>query len=113
MREQLLGYLLGALEPQECEQVEEQLASDHVLQRELELLRGALEPLEMDDESFDPPHDLAADTCVSVAKQAASVAPAARAATGETSPAATSAAWRFIDWAVAVGIFVAGTMLFV
>ena len=111
MREQLLGYLLGALEPQECEQVEEHLASDRVLQQELELLRTSLEPLELDDELYVPPSGLAAETCALVAKQSQAATPASRLTSGEAA-SSTSNAWRFIDWAVAVGIFVAGTMLF-
>ena len=46
MQDQLLGYLLNALEPSEHELVEQQLATDRQLQQELELLRNSIEPLE-------------------------------------------------------------------
>lgn len=59
MREDLLGYLLGALSPDEQRRVEDALAVDPELQRELERLRRSLEPLEAINDDQDPPAGLA------------------------------------------------------
>ena len=50
MREQLIGYLLSALEPDEHQIVEAQLSRDPQLKRELELLSRSLQPLACDRE---------------------------------------------------------------
>lgn len=58
MREQLVGHLLGALDPDESKQVESALAdpqSGPALRRDLEYLRRALVPLEADREPAEPP----------------------------------------------------------
>src|SRR5687767_12284457 len=62
MREHLLGYLMGALEPHETEQLEVSLAQDDQLRRELDSLRHCLEPLAADQGHLDPPHGLAERT---------------------------------------------------
>lgn len=67
MREQLLGYLLDAIEPDERERLEDQLRRDPDLQRELELMDDALEPLRIADVPIDPPADLAERTSRMVA----------------------------------------------
>ncbi len=46
MREDLIGYLLSALDPHEMRRVEEQLRGDAELQGDLERLRRDLEPLD-------------------------------------------------------------------
>ncbi len=59
MHEDLLGYLLGALEPHEMEQVEAALRHSAALRAELELLKRSLEPLDTDQPPrFQPPSDL-------------------------------------------------------
>jgi len=63
MREQLLGYLLDALEPDECERLEDRLQRAPDLQQELELLSEALEPLRAADGPIQPPPGLAQRTC--------------------------------------------------
>ena len=104
MREHLLGYLLGALEPRECEQFERRLESDPQLQRELVLLRSGIPPLEDGRESHDPPAGLAERTCEHVAYRRAmlSMQPAP----------ASSSRWGFQDLLVAAGILLAASMLF-
>jgi len=67
MREQLLGYLLGALEPHEHAEVAAKLAADENWRRELDLLAKSLAPLE--DEHHEPPADLAKKTCNYVAER--------------------------------------------
>lgn len=65
MIETLLGYLLGALDADDVEQLSSLLETDLELQRQLDLLRLALEPLELcRRESIDAPADLAVRTWV-------------------------------------------------
>ncbi|HVC94974.1 MAG TPA: DUF1559 domain-containing protein [Pirellulales bacterium] len=106
MREHLLGYLLGALEPTEHELVAARLNADAEFQAELERLREKLEPLAADAAPYEPPAGLAVRTCGYVAVRAAEGA----IATG--APVVTPAsAWRLQDLLVAGGIVVAGCML--
>jgi hypothetical protein len=106
MRDQLLGYLLDALEPQEHEQVEAQLKIDPNLQRELDLLSRGLRPLACDKATFDPPPGLAARTCQFVAGYDTKVVLPLR------EPAASTSRWSFADMVVAAGIFLAASLLF-
>jgi hypothetical protein len=67
-REHLLGYLLGALEPAEMEEVERELENNPQLRRDLAAIEAALTPLGFpereDDASFEPPPvGLVARTC--------------------------------------------------
>ena len=107
MREQLLGYLLGALEPAEQASIEAALAGDPELRRELEKLRASLCPLDdaADDEEHDlaPPPGLATRTFQFVK---------AHAGWGFNGPCGASAgSWRAPDYAVAAGIFFVASML--
>jgi hypothetical protein len=103
MHDQLLGYLLGALEPSEQEEVEARLLEDAQLQDALERLRDKLTLLE-DGGEFEPPSGLAARTCKYVATHAA-VTP--KAACG----AAPVGGWRVQDMIVGGGVFLAACML--
>lgn len=58
MHEDLIGYLLGALEPEEMQRVTEALRQDPKLRAELERLRLTLKPLDEIDDIFEPPGDL-------------------------------------------------------
>ena len=68
MHEELLGYLLGALEPHEMRRVDALIQSDPDLRRQLVELERALEPLERGCETpVDPvPFDLVARTMNSI-----------------------------------------------
>lgn len=55
MREDLLGYLLGALEPHEMRSIADQLRRDPGLRAELDQLKRMLEPLEDDAKIVEPP----------------------------------------------------------
>lgn len=104
MREDLIGYLLHALEPAERAQVDAELGRDPELKRELELLERSLLPLEPDREGYAPPIGLASRCCEYVATQgkvrrAPPVAP-------------PTSRWRMSDMAVAAGVFLAATLLF-
>ncbi len=106
MREQLLGYLLGALEPTEHEMVEARLADDPALQEDLMRLRDKVAPLAADDEheDYEPPVGLAARTCNFVAARAGQPPqPAA-----DLVPAGS---WRLQDLLVAGGICIAASLL--
>jgi hypothetical protein len=72
--EQLLGYLLGALDRQEGLEVEQAVAHDAVLRSELEKLRSSLDTIGLLDEPEDepPPLCLAARTCEFVEMKAES-----------------------------------------
>jgi len=134
MREELLGYLLDALEADEREAVERRLKDDSELQRELEALHEELEPLQCDDGHCDPPPDLAARTCQLVAGHRGGPLPAAQHLSGQEAlsgstassssmgPVALSPAarfeghgsnWSLADLTVAAGIFVAAALLLV
>jgi hypothetical protein len=65
-REQLLGYLLGALEDGEQADIEHILTNDTKLQRETAVLNRALSPLDASRREFAPPPGLAAQTCAFV-----------------------------------------------
>jgi hypothetical protein len=105
MRDQLIGYLLDALEPAEHEVVEAQLQLDPQLRRELELLSRSLSPLAADKEHYEPRPGLATRTCEFVVAQAATVMPPSAAAPGVRQ-------WKFTDMAIAAGIFLAAATLF-
>lgn len=55
MREDLLGYLLGALEPDEMEQVRHRLKVDPEARRQLAELEEMLRPLHEQQETIEPP----------------------------------------------------------
>jgi hypothetical protein len=67
MHEQLLGYLLGALEPDDVERLEARLAQDAELREALAVLKRSLTPLAEDDEECEPPAGLSQRTCRFVA----------------------------------------------
>ncbi|HEY4308292.1 MAG TPA: hypothetical protein VGN12_02470 [Pirellulales bacterium] len=107
MREQLLGYLLGALEPSEQASVEASLAVDPELRRELEKLRSSLRALddaaEADDEDFTPPPGLGARTFQFVRAHAAW--------NTRGQAASNTGAWKAPDYLIAAGIFFVASML--
>jgi anti-sigma-K factor RskA len=115
MRNELLGYLLGALENHERAQVENELTSDGQLRSEAELLRRSLMPLEADAERFDPPVGLARRTIdfvfLHLALQAQGPAanePAVTRLQPNWSEGPVPARrWRIVDVSVAAGILVA------
>ncbi len=62
-REQLIGYLLGALDDDERSQVEALLEQQPELRVELDMLRRTLTPLAADLDDEEPPADLVNRTC--------------------------------------------------
>ncbi len=66
-REDLLGYLLGALDVEESTQVEQAIRQDESLRHELEQIKRSLAPLDAErDATFDPPPGLADRTLAHV-----------------------------------------------
>jgi hypothetical protein len=102
--QQLLGYLLGALEEDEQQQIEAQLRRDPALRAELARLRQCLEPLEESWQPVCPPSGLWQRTChfVDVAARAVAVVP------GEL---ARRSSWAFRDLAAVAAVVVAGCLL--
>src|SRR5687767_706072 len=109
-REQLLGYLLGALDAAESRQVEEELDKNPALRVEMARLQELLARLGMDEEpeEFEPPQGLAQRACDFVAANAdeAVVAHSALASPVRLSPAGpahgdTSRGYTFTDMLVA------------
>jgi hypothetical protein len=116
-REQLLGYLFGALEESERESVERELIESPEWRRELAQLRESLKPLWVAQPDFEPPPGLAAQTCRLVA---ASPDPSTRArpAPANRQPAGAAAltggwrtSWGWLDLTVAAGLVVAVSLV--
>jgi hypothetical protein len=105
MHEQLVGYLLGALDPAEQAEIERHLSQRQDLQRDFEKLRCCLDPLHADRGHFDPPAALAARTCSRVQQERA-------VRTAQVLPAGGGRRWGVLDLAVAAGIIITATLLF-
>ncbi len=112
IREQLLGYLLDALEDAERIEVEQQLEANPELRDELETLARTLEPLAETYEEFEPPARLAERACSLVAA-CTSVTPAGKGLRPVTRAEVRGRnRWSIADVVVMAGICLAGAMLF-
>ena len=121
-REQLLGYLLGALDAAERRQVEDELDKNPALRVEMARFQELLSRLGMDEEpeEFEPPRGLADRTCDFVAENAdaATVAQSALASPVRLSPAGpvhgdSSRGYTFTDMLVACSVLLTfGALLF-
>ena len=112
-REQLLGYLLGALERAEHEQVERELADNPQLRQELAELKAVLEKVGMDQlpEPVEPPAGLAERTCQFVAAEAENIQPVTL--PPERAAGASSRGYTFTDALVAASVMlVLGALVF-
>ena len=112
IREQLLGYLLDALDDAERIDVEQQLEANPELRDELESLALTLEPLAETYEEFEPPARLAERTCSLIAA-CSSVTPVGK----KLNPATRAEVrgrnrWSIADVVVMAGICLSGAMLF-
>ncbi len=125
MREQLIGYLLGALEADEQAAVEQQLRSDQQLRDELEVVRKLLEPLQLDPghstsdlTENEPPIDLVSKTLNYVDSQAEHlqqpdpIAPSAWNSEHELASGRSGRHWSLVDLSVAASVFLAASVLF-
>ncbi|WP_164103385.1 hypothetical protein [Candidatus Laterigemmans baculatus] len=139
MREDLLGYLLGALEPDEMERVERALRDSPALRAELDRLQASLRPLEEAEEIFEPPADLLSRTWDAIDRAEAArsesatgsgaaigsgaeanddplASPAQSSSRAALSPAAVTPAgdgWRWVDFIATslTGVLLAGLVL--
>ena len=68
MQDDLLGYLLGALDGPEHDRVKQELENNEALREQMLELEHGLEPLEDVRWDFDPPAGLAASTSQLVAQ---------------------------------------------
>jgi prepilin-type processing-associated H-X9-DG protein len=107
MQELLLGYLLGALDPHEHREVEQQLSEDPLLRYQLEEARAQLATLEAGRGSYEPPLALAARTCEMVAAR-----PMVAASDMQAVGNASTSRMRMIDMAVAASVMLAAAALF-
>jgi hypothetical protein len=114
MRNELLGYLIGALESDERERLESALATNDQLRGEIEVLRNGLTPLAI-DEPIEPPPGLARRAVdfvfLRIALQAqgpqAHEPAVTRAPANWSDSPVPSRRWRMADVSVAAGIVVA------
>jgi len=120
MEENLLGYLLGALDGAEHDEIEEKVSRDSGLRDELAALEEKLAPLQAARWDYDPPDGLAQRTCQLVADRSAAgelaVQPASRDQVSDGYEAVGSNAgreWTLFDVVIAAGIFFAAALLFV
>jgi prepilin-type processing-associated H-X9-DG protein len=100
MDENLLGYLLHALEPAEQRQVEAYLATHPEARARLQQLRELLALLETEQDSVEPPPDLAERTLAHVAEHVPPELPRAPRSVGRFA----SVGWRRADLVVAASI---------
>ena len=118
-RDQLLGYLLGALEPDEHERLADELEQNAHLRAEIRKLEACVGQLGLAEspEHLEPPADLVARTCQRVAAERETVVtqPVMRAAAMrlEREPAVGRRRYTWADLIVAACVLiVAGTLLF-
>jgi len=120
-QEQLLGYLLDALDESERRALEDELACNPQLQQQLISLRAMVAPMESTRDDFDPPSRLAERTCRLVADETrpATTAPDPRPAPAgrlhamreEADLRGDTARLSWFDVVAAAGIVVAATLL--
>ena len=115
MREQLIGYLLGALDAPEQEEVEKQLEADPCLREELDRLDTGMEPLRAGKFEYSAPEGLAEQTGYYVQTQVATgVHASVPRGDSAAAPAYSSVdgRWTLADLVVAAGVIGAAAMLF-
>ncbi len=103
MREDLLGYLLGALDDAARQRIESRLAEDPELRREFYRLKRCLEPLDTLAEEYEPPSGLADRVCENVERCAEQAKPVPRSLTSH----GHDSRFRRSQWSLADGVVVA------
>jgi len=112
VQEELLGHLLGALDDDEQESVASRLSQEPELREQLTMLENRLRRLDSHRAEFDPPPRLAERTCALIAAQEKpSPARRRRAMSPEVAPPAWISRVRWLDVAMALGVFFAAAML--
>jgi hypothetical protein len=114
VREQVLGYLLGALEDAEMEQVQARLESDRAYRREFAGLRGVVAEIEAAGEEYEPPAGLAERTCALVfaqGKPSPRRVPRGPAISPQRAPPSWCGRARWLDATVAAAVFLIAAAL--
>jgi prepilin-type processing-associated H-X9-DG protein len=106
MNENLVGYLMSALEPDEHREVEAHLAASPEARQQLETLRRALEPLGADRAEPEPPPGLVVRTLGRVAEYCCQDFPRAPVARGYRGPSGSRPLWRRADVMVAASVLI-------
>ncbi|HEX5102684.1 MAG TPA: hypothetical protein VFV87_02670 [Pirellulaceae bacterium] len=118
-REHLLGYLLGALERTEQEQVEAELEHNPALRAELQRLQDCIGRVglvcagpEKEPEHFDPPADLAVRTCRLVAERHERAVVITRQSWGAVSTDGSQRQLTWVNVLTAASVLIAAAALF-
>jgi len=111
MQDNFVGYLLNSLDPDAQREVEEYLRTHPEALRQVDLLRQALEPLEADVDTIEPPPGLAVRTLACVAEYCCRDLPRAPARPRPGPEAPTLRWWRRADVLVAAGLLLCVTLL--
>lgn len=124
MRDDLLGFALGALDASEHEQIQRRLEQDAKLRQQLEAVQRGLRPLRVAREPVTPPAGLAARTCQLIGDIAGppsggapAVTPLRRSTARGLSPAPAewsgdARMWSVADFIVAAGVCLAAACMF-
>lgn len=112
MRDQLIGYLLDALEPHERAELERKLQSDSQLRKELRTLPHSLTGLDADRGHYEPPQGLVERTLEFVTEHEFRSLDLPR-MTPDTSPPIARSRLTLAELVVAAGLLVAVSMLFI
>jgi hypothetical protein len=120
MNEDLLGYLLDAIDDAERQRIDEALREDPQLQRQLEDLKRDLDCLDTAPRDFEPPSGLVERTCgfVDAHKEAQLVTPVSgrrwvgRSCRMSPERGVSARSWSMADAVVVAGIVVVVSMLF-
>jgi hypothetical protein len=112
-REHLLGYLLGALERTEHEQVEAELETNPALRAEMQRLEVCIGRVGLDEAPahFDPPVDLAVRTCRLVANRREQAVVVTRQSWTVATPAGQSS-MTWVNLLTVASVLVAGAAIF-
>ncbi len=111
MQEELLGHLLDALDDDEQEAVASRLTQDAALRRQLAVIESRLRRLEPHRTEFDPPSGLAERTCALVAAHHGPLPGRRRKMSPGVAPPGWISQVRWLDVAMALGVFFAAAML--
>jgi prepilin-type processing-associated H-X9-DG protein len=107
MDDNLVGYLLNALDPDTHRDVARYVRDHPEAQQRLERLRQALVPLAADRDEIDPPRGLAIRTLARVAEYRCRELPRAPVTAATRTPSRSRGGWRRIDALVAAALLLA------
>ncbi len=114
MRDDLLGFVLGALDASEHEKIRRRLEQDAQLREQLRRVQERLDRIDVDRQPFEPPDGLATRTCQLVTRLADSARENSKAPSDSKIPSLTPASrverasdgsrWTMPDVVVAAGV---------